>query len=101
MAELAAQTLDTMQAELFQRAVDFRREHSHEVDDYGEFKRVMEKDGGFVYAHWNGSREVEAKIKEETKATIRCIPMNGDMKPGKCIVTGEPSTQRVVFAQAY
>ena len=101
MAELVAQTLDAMQTELYQRALDFRRSHSHEVDDYAEFKRIFANEGGFVYAHWNGSREVEARIKEETKATLRCIPMDGAGTPGKCILTGEPSPRRVIFAQAY
>ena len=101
VAELVAQTLDAMQAELYQRALDFRRSHSHEVDDYAEFKRIFANEGGFVYAHWNGSGAVEARIKEETKATLRCIPMDGAGTPGKCILTGEPSARRVIFAQAY
>ena len=99
--ELAAEILDAMQAELYQRAVDFREAHSYRVDDYAEFKRILEGEGGFVYAHWNGKPETEARIKEETKATIRCIPLNGKPEPGKCILTGEPSSQRVIFAQAY
>ncbi|HKI97161.1 MAG TPA: proline--tRNA ligase [bacterium] len=101
VGELAAEVLDTMQADLYQRAVDFRTAHSHTVDDYAEFKRIIEGEGGFVYAHWNGKAETEAKIKEETKATIRCIPLDGVQEQGKCIVTGEPSTRRVIFAQAY
>jgi prolyl-tRNA synthetase len=101
VAEVAAEILDTAQRELYQRALDFRAAHSHVVDDYAEFKRILDGDGGFVYAHWNGKPETEARIKEETKATIRCIPMDGKPEPGKCILTGEPSSQRVIFAQAY
>jgi prolyl-tRNA synthetase len=99
--ELAAQILETQQGELYQRALDFREAHSHRVDDYAEFKRIVEGEGGFVYAHWNGKPESEARIKEETKATIRCIPLDGAPEKGKCILTGEPSAQRVIFAQAY
>lgn len=101
VGELAAQILETQQGELYQRALDFREAHSHRVDDYAEFKRIVEGEGGFVYAHWNGKPESEARIKEETKATIRCIPLDGAPEQGKCILTGEPSAQRVIFAQAY
>jgi prolyl-tRNA synthetase len=101
VGELAAQILETQQGELYQRALDFREAHSHRVDDYAEFKRIVEGEGGFVYAHWNGKPESEARIKEETKATIRCIPLDGAPEKGKCILTGEPSAQRVIFAQAY
>ena len=101
VGEVAAEILEAMQRELYEQALAFRAEHSHEVDDYEAFKRVMAEQGGFVYAHWNGSGEVEARIKEETKATIRCIPFDGKAEPGKCMVTGEPSPRRVVFAQAY
>jgi len=105
-AAQAQAMLDTMQKDLFNRARAFREENTHVVDDYGKFKEIMAaKEGGFIMAHWNGSGEVEQKIKEETKATIRCIPLNGaageKTEAGKCILTGEPSKQRVVFAQAY
>ncbi len=93
--------LETMQGDLYDKALAFRREHTHEVDSYDEFKAALNDGGGFVMAHWNGSAEVEAKIKEETKATIRLIPQDGEAEPGKCILTGEPSERRVVFAQAY
>jgi prolyl-tRNA synthetase len=101
VAEIVAETLETMQGDLYRRALEFRQAHSHPVDDYAEFQRLLAGDGGFVYAHWNGKAESEARIKEETKATIRCIPLDAPQEPGKCILTGEPSTQRVVFAQAY
>jgi prolyl-tRNA synthetase len=101
VGEMAAQILDAMQGELYQRAADFREAHSHRVDDYAEFKRILEGEGGFVYAHWNGKPESEARIKEETKATIRCIPLDAPAEAGKCILTGEPSARRVIFAQAY
>ncbi|MCF0177248.1 MAG: proline--tRNA ligase, partial [Bacteroidales bacterium] len=70
------------------------------VDTYEEFKVEIEK-GGFVLAHWDGTAETEEKIKAETKATIRCIPLEGDKTPGQCMVTGKPSAQRVVFARNY
>jgi prolyl-tRNA synthetase len=101
VGEVAGELLETMQAELYARALEFREQHTHTVDDYGTFKELVAEEGGFVYAHWNGSHEVEEKIKEETKATIRGIPLDGAEEPGRCIVTGEPSTQRVLFAQAY
>ncbi len=93
--------LETMQGDLYDKALAFRREHTHEVNSYDEFKAALNNGGGFLMAHWNGSAEVEAKIKEETKATIRLIPQDGETEPGKCILTGEPSERRVVFAQAY
>jgi prolyl-tRNA synthetase len=101
VGEIAAEILDTMQGELFQRAVEFREANTHRVDDYAEFRRILEGDGGFVLAHWDGTAETEAKIKEETKATIRCIPLDGEPEQGKCIVSGKPSPGRVLFAQAY
>ena len=97
----ATDLLDAIQETLYAKAKRFREENTRRVDSYDEFKAVLAEQGGFVEAHWNGSPEVEARIKEETKATIRIIPMEGDPEPGKCMVTGEPSPQRVVFAHAY
>ena len=97
----AVELLDAIQETLYAKAKRFREENTRRVDSYDEFKAVLAEQGGFVEAHWNGSPEVEARIKEETKATIRIIPMEGDREPGKCMVTGEPSPQRVVFAHAY
>lgn len=96
-----ADLLETIQENIYKKALDFRTENTTEVNSYEEFKEVLNNKGGFVMAHWNGSAEIEQKIKEETKATIRCILLNGDKTPGKCMVTGEPSAQRVVFARAY
>lgn len=73
----------------------------HHVDTWEEFKDVLENKGGFIYAHWDGTSETELKIKEETKATIRCIPLNNTLEEGKCIYSGKPSKQRVLFARAY
>ena len=92
--------LEEMQKNIYQKALDYRASVTRNVDSYEEFKVEIEK-GGFLMCHWDGSAETEELIKNETKATIRCIPLEGDKTPGKCIVTGKPSTQRVVFARAY
>lgn len=92
--------LDKIQQNIYQKAFDFRAKTTVLVDTYEEFKQKIE-DGGFVMAHWDGTPETEEKIKAETKATIRCIPLDGDKTPGKCMVTGKPSVQRVAFARAY
>ena len=91
--------LEDIQANIFKKAYDYRETHTTIVDSYEEFKEKIEE-GGFILAHWDGTIETE-KIKEETKATIRCIPLDGDKTPGKCMVTGRPSAQRVIFARAY
>ncbi len=93
--------LEKIQENLFQRALEFREQNTRRANNYEEFCEIMKKEGGFVMAHWNGSPEVEAKIKGDTKATIRCIPLDPDPVPGKCMVTGEPSEREVVFAVAY
>ena len=95
-----AQLLKDIQANIYQKAFDYRASVTREVNSYEEFKVEIEK-GGFLMCHWDGTPETEERIKEETKATIRCIPLNGDTTPGKCMVTGKPSAQRVVFARAY
>ncbi|BEG98601.1 proline--tRNA ligase [Bacteroides sedimenti] len=92
--------LDAIQANIFKKAYDFREAHTITVDTYEEFKEKIEE-GGFILAHWDGTTETEELIKEETKATIRCIPLDGDKTPGKCMVTGKPSACRVVFARSY
>ncbi len=86
---------------IYQRALAFRNEHITEVKTYEEFKEVLENKGGFVKAHWDGTSETEEKIKEETKATIRCIPLDNEKIAGNCIVTGKPSAYQVLFARAY
>ncbi|MDP6382130.1 MAG: proline--tRNA ligase [SAR324 cluster bacterium] len=93
--------LEKIQENLFQRALEFREQNTRRAKNYEEFCEIMKKEGGFVMAHWNGSPEVEAKIKGDTKATIRCIPLDPDPVPGKCMVTGEHSEREVVFAVAY
>jgi prolyl-tRNA synthetase len=92
--------LDEIQQNIYQKALAYRTAHTVPVDTYDEFKEKIEE-GGFLLAHWDGTAETEELIKEETKATIRCIPLEGDAAPGKCMVTGKPSRQRVVFARAY
>jgi prolyl-tRNA synthetase len=93
--------LDQIQKNLFERAVAFRENNSHYVDSWEEFKEINETKGGFIYAHWDGTPETEEMIKEETKATIRVIPLNNPQEDGRCIYTGKPSKQRVIFAKAY
>jgi prolyl-tRNA synthetase len=92
--------LTAIQQNIYQKALDYRASVTRPVDSYEEFKVEIEK-GGFLLAHWDGTPETEAKIKAETKATIRCIPLAGDETPGNCMVTGKPSAQRVIFARAY
>jgi len=92
--------LADIQDNIFNKALDFRSASTRNVDTYEEFKVEIEK-GGFLLCHWDGSPETEELIKNETKATIRCIPLEGDNTPGKCMVTGKPSEKRVVFARAY
>ena len=93
--------MEDIQKNIFTKAFDYRQEHITEVESYDEFKKVLEEKGGFIAAHWDGSIETEDKIKAETKATIRCIPFEDDAKAGSCMVTGEPSSRRVLFAKAY
>jgi prolyl-tRNA synthetase len=94
--------LDDIQANIYKRALAFREENTHFVDNYEEFKNLLDEKGGFIWAHWDGTPETEEKIKEETKATIRCIPIDTDQpEGGKCMYSGKPSKQRVLFARAY
>lgn len=92
--------LEEIQKNIFRKAVDHRTEKTITVDTYEEFKEKIEE-GYFIMAHWDGTPETEEQVKNETKATIRCIPLEGDKTPGKCMVTGKPSAQRVLFARAY
>ena len=102
IGERVQSLLIEIQDTLFEKAKKYREEMTSVIDSYDEFKEVIEKKGGFVYAHWDGTEETEKKIQEETKATIRCIPFkNQHGEPGKCMVTGKPSEQRVVFARSY
>jgi len=99
--EYVEQLLVDIQQNLFDRAKKYRDDHITKVDTLDEFKSVLKEKGGFISAHWDGTTETELKIKEMTKATIRCIPLDNPKEDGKCILTGNPSTQRVLFAKAY
>lgn len=101
LAERIEKLLGEIQENIYQKAFNFRAENTVEVNDYEEFKRMLDEKPGFISAHWDGTSETEQRIKEETKATIRCIPLNNKQEEGKCILTGNPSTQRVLFARAY
>jgi len=96
-----ANLLEDIQSNLFQKALARRNAATYKVDTYEEFKKVLDETPGFVLAHWDGTPETEEKIKNETKATIRCIPLNNPLENGVCIYSGKPSTQRVLFARAY
>jgi prolyl-tRNA synthetase len=93
--------LNEIQENIFKKAIDFRTEKTTKVDSYDEFKKVLEEKGGFILAHWDGTPETEEKIKNDTKATIRCIPLDAPEEDGVCIISGKPSKKRVLFAKAY
>ncbi len=93
--------LEDIQKTIYERALKFRTDMTTRVDTYEEMKQVLDGKGGFVLAHWDGTAETEAAIKEETKATIRCIPLDAPAESGKCIYSGKPSDKRVIFARAY
>lgn len=93
--------LEAIQDNLFQKALSFRDSKTFQADSWDEFIQILDDKGGFISAHWDGTPETEQAIKEKTKATIRCIPLNNKMEEGKCIYSGKPSSQRVVFARAY
>ena len=93
--------LEKIQENLYKKAAIFRDENTHHANNWEDFKELIAKDAGFVFAHWDGTPETEQKIKQETKATIRCIPLNNQLKEGSCIYSGNPSTQKVLFAKAY
>ena len=95
------QLLEHIQENLYLRALDYRDTHITEANSYEELKEILKSKGGFVSAHWDGTIETEAKIKEQTKASIRCIPIEAKEEVGRCILTGKPSTKRVLFAKAY
>jgi len=93
--------LEQIQQNLYDKALDFRTNNTHKADSWEEFQRLLDDKGGFISAHWDGTSVTEEKIKELTKATIRCIPLNNNKEQGKCIFSGNPSTERVIFARAY
>ncbi len=93
--------LEQIQDNIYRKALDLREDKTNRADTWDEFIDILDNKGGFVYAHWDGSTETEEKIKELSKATIRCIPMDNPEEEGQCILTGNPSGQRVLFARAY
>jgi prolyl-tRNA synthetase len=101
IAENIRQLLDEIQVSMFRKALSFRDQNITRVDNWAEFEKVLNEKGGFISAHWDGTAETEEQIKEKTKATIRCIPLNNPQENGKCVLTGKPSSQRVLFAVAY
>lgn len=101
IAEVIEQRLEDIQKNLYDRALKFRIDNTRKVDTWEEFKEILETEGGFISAHWDGTPETEEKIKELTKATIRCIPFDSPEEEGKCIYSGKPSHRRVIFAKAY
>jgi prolyl-tRNA synthetase len=101
LAQSIPQLLDDIQKNMYQKALAFRESHISKAETWDEFVKLLEERGGFISAHWDGTVETEEKIKELSKATIRCIPLNNVQEDGKCILTGKPSRQRVLFAQAY
>ena len=98
--QICKSMLNEIQESIYAKALDFRTENTHEANTWDEFLQLLDQ-GGFILAHWDGSPETEKAIQEETKATIRCIPMDGETEPGVCIKTGKPSKKRVIFAKAY
>ncbi|KYP15031.1 proline--tRNA ligase [Flavihumibacter sp. CACIAM 22H1] len=101
LAEQVKKLLDDIQQQMFNKAKAYRDSHITEVDDWERFVQLLDEKGGFLSAHWDGTAETEEAIKEKTKATIRCIPLDNKLEAGACILTGKPSTQRVLFARAY
>jgi len=93
--------LDAIQVNIYNKAANFRKENTHYIDSWQEFLGILDGPGGFIMAHWDGTKETEEKIKEETKATIRCIPFDSPEEDGKCIYSGLPSKRRVLFARSY
>ena len=93
--------LDEIQQNIFNKAKAFRDDHITEANTWDEFVQLLDTKTGFISAHWDGTPETEEKIKEQTKATIRCIPLDNKQEAGTCILSGNPSTQRVLFARAY
>ena len=93
--------LNDIQKYMFEKAKAYRDEHITPADSWEEFEKLLDEKGGFISAHWDGTAETEEAIKEKTKATIRCIPLNNVQEDGKCILTGKISAQRVLFARAY
>jgi len=101
VVDIVRPLLQDIQVSLFERARKFREENTFVVDTMEEFEHRLDHGGGFLMAHWDGSSETEEAIKERTKATIRCIPLEADEEPGQCIFSKKPSSRRVIFARSY
>ncbi len=101
VSDIVVALMDEIQKNLYKKAQNHRTENTSEVSTYDEFKEVLKTKGGFIYAHWDGTNETEEKVKKETKATIRCIPLDAKDEDGICMVTGKPSKRKVLFAKAY
>jgi prolyl-tRNA synthetase len=101
LAEFVRGLLEEIQESMYRKALAYRDSHITRADDMAEFGRLLDEKGGFILAHWDGTTETEEAIKEKTKATIRCIPLEPELEEGKCVYTGKPSRQRVLFARAY
>lgn len=101
ICERVVALLDEIQANIYKKSLDFRTKNSFKANSYDEFKHLLTTQGGFIYAHWDGTVETEEKIKNDTKATIRCIPFDAEDEPGVCMVTGKPSKRRAIFAISY
>ncbi len=101
LTEVVPGLLEDIQKGLYQKALAFREENTREANSWEEFKEILDEKGGFIMAHWDGTAETEQKIKEETKATVRCIPLDDNKENGRCVYSGKPSERRVVFARAY
>jgi prolyl-tRNA synthetase len=101
LAEHVGALLEEIQQAMFEKAKAYRDTHITKVDTWEEFEKALDGQGGFISAHWDGTAETEAAIKDQSKATIRCIPLDNPAEEGKCVLTGKPSKQRVLFARAY
>jgi prolyl-tRNA synthetase len=101
LTNVIANMLDDIQQNMYNKALAFREEHISLAENMEDFVKILDNKGGFISAHWDGTAETEEKIKDMTKATIRCIPLNNPLENGTCILTGKPSIQRVLFARAY
>ncbi len=101
LVEKIENLLQEIQQQMYQKALNFRQQHISPANSWEEFVRLLDEKGGFVSAHWDGTPETEELIKEKTKATIRCIPLNNPQENGVCILSGKPSRERVLFARAY
>jgi prolyl-tRNA synthetase len=101
VSDYIPELLEEIQKNIYNKALNFRKENTFFVDNWDEFKRILDDTGGFIMAHWDGTVETEEKIKDETKATIRCIPFDSPEEEGKCVYSGRPSKRRVLFARSY